>query len=218
MGGLGLVTGSGSRGLDLPAANLTLLQRHGEGYALPHEIDHAANMRRLANAGCDRVLAIGSVGGLRRELRPGTFVCPDDFIALTAAPATSLAGVSAHRVPGFDSGWRRRVLEALASAGDDERIDVRESGVYWQANGPRLETPAEIGFVAAHADVIGMTIASECIAAGELGLAYAAVCVVDNFANGVAEPELTLDEILAGQQRHRTRLAAALGAALPRLQ
>ena len=39
--------------------------------------------------------------------------------------------------------------------------------------------------MAAHADVVGMTIASECIVAGELGLAYAAVCVVDNLANGI---------------------------------
>ncbi len=39
---------------------------------------------------------------------------------------------------------------------------------------------------AQHADVVGMTMASECVVAGELGLAYASVCVVDNLANGVA--------------------------------
>ena len=39
--------------------------------------------------------------------------------------------------------------------------------------------------MAAHADVVGMTIASECIVAAELGLAYAAICVVDNLANGI---------------------------------
>ncbi len=38
-----------------------------------------------------------------------------------------------------------------------------------------------------------MTIASECIAACELGLAYAAICVVDNLANGVGESELTME-------------------------
>ena len=58
-------------------------------------------------------------------------------------------------------------------------------GVYWQARGPRLETPAEIRLVAAHADVVGMTVATECVIAGELGLRYAELCVVDNLANGV---------------------------------
>ena len=41
-------------------------------------------MRGLREAGCDRVLGIGSVGGLRAQYGPGTFLCPDDFIALDA--------------------------------------------------------------------------------------------------------------------------------------
>ena len=63
----------------------------------------------------------------------------------------------------------------------------RDGGVYWQARGPRFETPAEIRLMAAHADVVGMTIATECVVAGELGLDYAALCVVDNLANGLGE-------------------------------
>ena len=35
--------------------------------------------------------------------------------------------------------------------------------------------------------------------AAELGLAYAAVCVVDNLANGVGEAELTVEEFEAGK-------------------
>ena len=79
-------------------------------------------------------------------------------------------------------------------------------------DGPRLETPAEIGLIAAHAEVIGMTIASECVVAGELGLRYAAVCLVDNLANGVGETELTVAEFDAGRAANRERLAAALEA------
>ena len=39
--------------------------------------------------------------------------------------------------------------------------------------------------MATHAHLVGMTLASECIVANELGIAYAAVCVVDNMANGI---------------------------------
>ncbi len=215
MGRLGLIAGSSLRGGELPQGDWEVLQRHGEAiaYGLPHRIDHVANLRALAGAGCDRVLALGSVGSLRSELEPGTLVCPHDFIALDAEPVTALEGTEAHRVPGFDRGWRRRVLDGCNEAG----VELIDRGVYWQARGPRLETPAEIAFVAPHADVIGMTVGSECVVAGELGLAYAALCMVDNFANGVGERELTLAEVEATRARNRAGLESALSALVPRL-
>jgi 5'-methylthioadenosine phosphorylase len=208
---LALVGGGSLRGIELPRADFELLARHGaEGYVLPHLVDHAANMRALADAGADRVLAVGSVGGLRPELGPGTLVCPDDFIALDAEPVTTIEGPAAHRVPGFDREWRSRVLAAFSDAG----APVRDGGTYWQARGPRLETPAEIGLIAAHAHLIGMTIASECVVAGELGLRYAAICVVDNHANGVGEMELTLGELEANRAANRDRLGGLLRSAV----
>jgi purine nucleoside phosphorylase len=212
---LGIAGGNATRGVALPDGDWVVIQRHGdEGYALPHEIDHAANMRRLQDAGCDRVLAIGSVGGLRPELGPGVIVCPDDFIALDGPPTTALGGEAAHRVARFDAAWRRTVVDAWAACAE---VPLRDGGTYWQATGPRLETRAEIRLIAEHADVIGMTIASECVVAGELGLAYASVCVVDNLANGVGEAELTLEELEAGRAANRESLARALAAVLPEL-
>jgi len=204
-----VVLGSGAAGLDA-GAGAVVIDRHGEPYSLPHRIDHAANLGRLADAGCDRVLGIASVGGLRPDLVPGTYLCPDDFIALDLPPLTTRADAGAHRVPGFDRGWRARVVAAFGA-----EADLRDGGVYWQVAGPRLETAAEVRFVAAHADVIGMTVAAECIVAGELGLAYAAVCVVDNLANGVAATELTLEEVAAGQRAHREDLGRVLGRVIP---
>jgi 5'-methylthioadenosine phosphorylase len=214
MGGLALVLGSHARHLDPPDGEWTVLPRHGEaGYALPHEIDHVGNMRRLVDAGCDRVLAIGSVGGLQPELGPGTFVCPDDFIALDAQPMTALDGVAAHTVPRFAADWRSEVVSAFGDAG----IRIRDGGVYWQATGPRLETAAEIRLIAQHAEVIGMTVATESVVARELGLRYAAVCLVDNFANGVAQVELSMAELEATRAANVAALDAALAATLPRL-
>jgi len=215
MGRLGLVAGSSLTGTELPEGNWVPIRRHevGEGYRLPHLIDHAANLSLLADAGCDRVLALSSVGALRPELAPGTLLCPDDFIALDAEPLTALDGVEAHRVPHFDAALRGELLEALADAG----IGAVGEGVYWQAPGPRLETPAEIRFISPHADVIGMTVASECVVAGELGLRYAALCVVDNFANGVAGEDLTLAEIERNRERNRAAVQDAIAAILPAL-
>ena len=98
-----------------------------------------------------------------------------------------------------------------------EGIDAVGEGVYWQTLGPRLETPAEIRFVASHADVIGMTVATECVVAGDLGLRYAALCVVDNLANGLAAETVSTAGMEADRLVNAERLREGLAAVLPRL-
>jgi purine nucleoside phosphorylase len=190
-----------------------IVQRHDSGaYTLPHEIDHIANLKPLAEQGCDRVLAIGSVGSLSAELPVGSLLCPDDFIALQLG-LSIFADERAHSAPGFDREWRSEVLAAWRASGGE----LRDGGVYWQAIGPRFETPAEIRLIAAHADVVGMTIASECIVAAELGLAYAAICVVDNLANGVGAHGVDVTELDAARALNALVLHDGLAAVLPRL-
>jgi 5'-methylthioadenosine phosphorylase len=191
----------------LDAGGHVVLHRHGlDSYTVAHRIDHVANMRALVDAGCDRVLAISSVGGLRRELGVGTFLAPDDFIALDSVVSV-YDDTRSHIVPGFDLAWRRDVLACAAA---QARPPVRDGGVYWQTQGPRFETRAEIRLIAGAADVVGMTAASECIVAQELGLRYALVCVVDNLANGVADEPLTPEEFAAGTRTTRADVLTLL--------
>jgi 5'-methylthioinosine phosphorylase len=198
----------------LDAAPAIVLQRHGLDRYLPaHLVNHRANLAALAEIGCDRVLAICSAGGLREELGVGTFLAPDDFIALHLG-VSAFEDRRGHRVPGFETAWRRQAVDAWSGAAAMPLID---GGTYWQAIGPRFETPAEIRLIAAHADVIGMTMASECIVAGELGIAYAAICVVDNLANGVGAAPLTMAEFESGRIANRERLEACLRRVLPAL-
>jgi 5'-methylthioadenosine phosphorylase len=59
-------------------------------------------------------------------------------------------------------------------------------GIYACAEGPRLETAAEIrGFRRAGADVVGMTLVPEVFLARELGMALASLAYVTNYATGV---------------------------------
>jgi purine nucleoside phosphorylase len=222
MGRLAVILGSsaaGPGGAEIVATverhGAVVLQRHGAAgdYVLPHEIDHAANLRSLLEAGCDRVLSICSVGLLDAEIGVGSFVCPNDFIALQVT-VTTFEGPRGHAMPGFDAEWRSEVIAAWAASGAGA---LRDGGVYWQTNGPRFETPAEVKLISAHADLVGMTLASECIVAGELGLPYAAVCVVDNLANGVAAQPLTAAEVEYHRQRNAIHLRDALDTVLPTL-
>jgi 5'-methylthioadenosine phosphorylase len=196
----------------LDAGRFLVLQRHGlDHYTAAHAVDHRANLRALAELDCDRVLALSSVGGLRPELGVGTMLAPDDFIALQLG-LSYFDHDPGHRVPGFDREWRRQVVDVWT-----QRDPLRDGGVYWQTIGPRFETPAEIRLLAAHADVVGMTVGSECVLAGELGLRYAAVCVVDNLANGVGDVPLTIEDFEAGKAANRDRLLTTLDAVLPAL-
>ena len=224
MGRVGVILGSSAAvpgGGEISAVaerrGAAVLPRHGaDVYRLPHVVDHTANLRSLVEAGCDRVLAICSVGSLDVGLEVGSFVCPHDFIALQVT-VTTFDDPRGHSMPGFDLGWRGEVLAAWAQSGAGEASGagpLRDGGVYWQTNGPRFETPAEIRLIAAHADLVGMTLASECIVAGELGLPYAAVCVVDNLANGIAAQPLSPAELESHRERNASSLRDALDAAL----
>ena len=220
MGRLAVILGSnalGPGGEQIAAAaaehGAAIVQRHsGDPYVLPHLIDHEANLRPLAEQGCDRVLAIASVGSLRAELGVGSLVCPDDFIALHL-DRSIYADARAHTAPGFDPHWRAEVIEAWSAGGQEPR----DGGVYWQTIGPRFETPAEVRLIAAHADIVGMTVGSECVIAGELGLQYAALCMVDNLANGLGPQQLSVAEMEIDRAANAAALRDGLAAVLPRL-
>jgi 5'-methylthioadenosine phosphorylase len=198
----------------IDAGEIVGLPRHGFDRSVPaHLVDHRANVRALCELGCGRVLALGSVGSLRADLEVGSFVCPDDFFAPETAPSF-YDDPRGHSVPGFDLGWRERILDVWREQSETELVD---GGVYAHTVGPRFETPAEVRALARVADIVGMTLAAETVLAREAALAYAAVCSVDNLANGIAAAPLTVEEYRSGRDRTAQALAASLAAALPAL-
>lgn len=221
-----MITGSGLAPEDVVAAGTTTevdvdgtgvilrvdgdvvaMGRHGPDRRTPaHRVDHHANLAALAAVGCDRVLGLASTGSLRLDWEVGTVVAPADFFAPWASPSR-YEDLRGHTVPGLDPVWRAEVLAAWRSI---TGIPIVDGGVYVQVTGPRFETPAEIRFFATVGDLVGMTMASECVLARELGLAYASVCVIDNLANGLRPTPLTVEEFEAGVAANRARLAPAV--------
>lgn len=191
-----------------------VLPRHGiETFTPAHRLSPHANVTALAHAGCDRVLGMASSGSLRRDWPVGTVVAPDDFIAPQVNPSFH-DGVLGHAVPGFDLDWRRTVVDAWRSS---TGTPIQDGGVYVQSTGPRFETPAEVRMLAAFGDLVGMTLAGECILAREIGIRYAAVCTVDNLANGLGDTLLTEQEFRDGVRANHDRLRADLAAVVPAL-
>ena len=159
------------------------LPRHGiDRDTPPHRINHRANISALKESGVDAVICVCSTGSLNPEIPPGTLVVPHDYINF-GVPLTFYDDEIRHIVPELDKGLRSRIVEA--SHGKD-------GGVYVQTHGPRFETKAEIRVLGQFADIVGMTMANEATLCCEAGIPVAALCTVDNYANGVAAQELGL--------------------------
>ena len=117
-------------------------------------------------------------------------IVPDDYILLVEPPST-ISDRALHLTLRLEEEVRQRLIACQVG------VNVATGGTYWQATGPRLETRAEIRMMANFADVVGMTMAGEAVIAQELGLRYGALCSVDNFAHGIVDRALTMEEIVA---------------------
>ncbi len=166
------------------------VQRHGNPPLPPHKINHRANIEALRYMGAINVVSINSVGSLKEEIRPGTFIIPDDFISFQDVP-TFFDNEMRFTVPSMDMEFSGLLFKMCRNL----KMDVIRNGVYIQTHGPRLETKAEIQMLRLYGDVIGMTMASEATLCIELGIPYASLCSVDNYCNGIAKAPLTMEEI-----------------------
>jgi 5'-methylthioadenosine phosphorylase len=124
-------------------------------------------------------------------------VVPDDYIMLAASP-TVLRDRPVHVTPGLSEDLRGDWLEAARDCG----LNAVDGGVYWQTAGPRLETKAEVRMASRFADIVGMTLGGEASVAKELDLDYASLCSVDNYAHGIGEVPLTMQEIARCARRN----------------
>ena len=172
---------------------IALILRHGNDpnhHILPHLINYRANLKALQEAGVTEIVSINSTGSLKKDLCPGMIVVPDDFITLTATP-TIYENKLVHITPSLNENVRQKIIKAAA----DNDLHVVKKGTYWQTQGPRLETKAEIKMMTNFADIVGMTMANEAVIAMELDLPYASVCSIDNFGNGLSDTPLGMKEI-----------------------
>jgi 5'-methylthioadenosine phosphorylase len=151
----------------------------------------------LKDIGASEIVGINSTGSLKKDLCPGMIVVPDDFLTLTASP-TIYQNSATHITPSLDEKVRQKIIKAALNCD----LQVVNNGTYWQTQGPRLETKAEIKMMAHFADIVGMTMANEAVIAQELDLRYASACSIDNFGNGLVDEPLSMEEILNGTRKN----------------
>ncbi|MFC3715200.1 S-methyl-5'-thioinosine phosphorylase [Luteimonas soli] len=196
----------------LAGCRVAFLARHGEGHSVPpHKVNYRANLAALQALGATCVLALNTVGGITESFGPRVLACPDQLIDYTWGRISTLCEEEGTEVLHVDFGepytlsLRARVLEAARTAG----VALVDGGCYGATQGPRLETRAEIARMRRDGcDLVGMTGMPEAGLARELGLDYACLAIVANWAAG-AGPQI--DEVITLQDVLENVEAASSG-------
>ena len=187
------------------------LARHGDDHRIaPHQVNYRANLWALGECDPVGIVSVAAVGCIRADLRPGDLVIPHQIIDYTWGRASTY-----HEGPDspvthvdftepYDRALRRRLCAAAEAIG----IALGDSAVYAATQGPRLETAAEINRIERDgAGVVGMTGMPEAVLARELGIPYAAINVVANYAagrgDGLAGISLEAIHAVLGESMHR---------------
>lgn len=177
---------------------LIFLQRHhnnGEASCPPHMIEHRANMKALADAGCEAIMAVCSVGAIPEDFPPGKVALANQYIDFTGHASTfhDDAALFTSVTDPFDSSLNAR-LEAVLRKAQGLDANERMHYTYWLAEGPHFETKAEIDAIdKLGGHMVGMTMPREVKLARELNLPYAAVCISSNWAAGRQPGNASLD-------------------------
>lgn len=189
---------------------VAFLPRHGEKHGVPpHKVNYRGNIMALKKLGVERIIATAAVGSLNREMEPGQLVLVDQFIDFTKNRLSTFFEDNDKGVVHIDMtepycGDLRQVIIESTRLMD---MPVHKNGTYVCTEGPRFETPAEIGmFSKLGGHLVGMTSVPEVVLAREAEICYASIALVTNFAAGISNKPLTHAEVLETMAKNITNL------------
>lgn len=173
---------------EINGKEVVFLARHGGGHTIPpHAVNYRANIWALHSVGVCDLLSVATVGGIARNLIPGDMVLPNQILDYTYGRSNTYHdGVELPvRHIDFTQPYSQAMRERCLKAAADVGCSLVDGGVYACVQGPRLETAAEIDrYERDGATLVGMTGMPEAALAREMGVSYAAICPVANYAAG----------------------------------
>ena len=184
---------------ELNQKEVIFLARHGNPHTIaPHKINYRANIWGLKQLGIEQIIAVAAVGGITEEMAPAHIAIPDQIIDYSHDRKHTFFEDENYPVTHIDFTYpySQKLRAALISAAAKANINISPIGTYGCTQGPRLETAAEIKRMERDGcDVVGMTGMPEAALAKELGMDYAAISVIANWAAGKTAGEITMAEI-----------------------
>ena len=205
---------SAIRAGSLQGRTIYFMARHGDGHTIPpHKVNYRANIWALKEAGIEKIIAINAVGGIGVQMAPGTIIIPDQLIDYTWGREATYFDDGLENVTHIDftEPFCEALRQQLISTAKRYEISHLNRGTFAVTQGPRLESRAEILRVERDGcDLVGMTTMPEAALARELGLCYASIAVVANWAAGKSDEEITMQiieqNLLTGMEKVRLLL------------
>jgi 5'-methylthioinosine phosphorylase len=203
----------------LGGRRVAFLARHGEEHGVPpHKINYRANLVALQMVGATRVVALNTVGGITERFGPTVLALPDQLIDYTWGRISTLSEEPGTEVLHVDFGdpYTPELRAQILAAAQRAQVAMVDGGCYGATQGPRLETKAEIARMRRDGcDLVGMTGMPEAGLARELGLQYACLSIVANWAAGCGDAaEITMAEVLANVETASIGIPSVLRALL----
>ena len=170
--------------------NIALASRHGWGRleVSPPFVNSRANIWAARELGARLILGWNGVGAINLLLEVHDLLVLDRLLDFTKTRRRTWESDEQPRQPWgvteepFDERGRRALFEAARQT----TTRARPVGAYACSEGPRLETAAEIAaWGRLGAEVVGMTLVPEVFLARELGIGWASLAYVTNYATGV---------------------------------
>lgn len=184
----------------LGGSEVVFFARHGHSHRIPpHQINYRANLWALKEAGVSQMIAVAAVGGITPRMAPSVLCVPGQIIDYTYGREQTYFEGSLESVTHIDFTYpySDSLRAELIHAAKIMNLDVVDTGVYACTQGPRLESIAEVTRLERDGcDIVGMTGMPEASLARELGMDYAHLSVIANWAAGKnGDQVITMDEI-----------------------
>jgi 5'-methylthioadenosine phosphorylase len=195
---------------------IVFLPRHGKHHDIPpHMINYRANIWGFGKLGVDRILSINAVGGIKKGLKPGDIVIPDQVLDMTKErKSTYYDGKEGVIHIDFTEPYCPELRRILLKAGRQIKVSLKNGGTYVAVEGPRLETASEIkSFSILGGEIVGMTGMPEASLARELEICYSGISVVANYAAGISKKKLTVPEVMEAMKDATEKIKGLLKAA-----
>lgn len=173
--------------------DVAFIARHGEKHEYPpHKIPFKANIFAMKELGVTRIIAPTAVGSLKKEIKPGDFLVPDQFMNFTRRDDTFYDGPEIVHMSSTEP-YCPQLRKLIIQEGVASVYPVHSRGTVVVIQGPRFASHAESDFFRSQNwDIINMTQYPEVMLAREQEICYANISLITDYDTGVKDDPTVL--------------------------
>ncbi len=196
-------TSSDFRTGKIEGVDVIILSRHGRQHTIPPtQVNNRANIWAIHELKCTHIIATTACGSLKEDIGRGDLVFLNQFLDFTKFRKNTFfesfkPGILNHTpmADPFDKNMRELFIQKAKTLG----LTFHKKGTVITIEGPRFSTRAESKmFQQWGADVINMSVATECALANEMKIPYAAIAMSTDYDSWkLDENPVTWEEVIS---------------------